>query len=177
MAEIPVTQRKVQRKIRPIRIDGDVAYVPLTRGLEAVIDAADAHLVIDRNWSALVTEYGHAYATTSKRVGDEGREQLMHRHITGCAKGLEVDHIDGNGLNNRRANLRVCTHRENMANQMVFRNNRLGLKGVYAKKGKYYASIEIDRRTVHLGSFDTPAEAAAAYRGAAKLAHGHFSWQ
>ncbi len=164
------------RKVRPIRIDGDTAFVPLTRGFEAAIDAADAMLVEGYNWSVLLTKYGHAYAQRTAQIDGKRYAILMHRAVLDAVPGRDVDHIDGDGLNNRRANLRECTHKQNMANAVVSRRSQLGMKGAYAdKRGRFRASIEVNRKTIHLGSYDTPEEAAAAYRGAAKLVHGKFA--
>ena len=99
----------------------------------------------------------------------------MHRMLVDASPGQEVDHKDNDGLNNRRRNLRPCAHRENMANQVVTRRNKLGVKGVVARCGKFVASIEVNRKTIHLGTFNTLEEAAAAYRGAARLLHGEFA--
>jgi len=150
--------------------------VPLTRGLEATIDAADVGLVEGFNWYALVTQYGHAYAMRAQVIDGHRTSILMHRLIVEASTEDEVDHIDGDGLNNRRSNLRTCTPRQNSANQRVMRRNKLGFKGVAKKCRRFYASIQSAGKTVHLGTYDTPEEAAAAYRGAAKALHGDFAW-
>lgn len=175
MADEAVERPARGRKVRPIRIDGELAYVPLTRGLFAVVDAKDASVVEGSNWYALVTRTGHTYAVRATYCGGKQRVLLMHREILGAAPGMDVDHRDGDGLNNRRQNLRECTHRQNMANTLVTRRNKLGLKGVYAAKGKFSACIEVDRQTRHLGTYATKEEAAAAYAGAARALHGSFA--
>ena len=108
---------------------------------------------------------------------DGGGAELMHRLISQPADGEFVDHIDGDGLNNRRANLRNCTHAQNMANTAVTRRNKLGLKGAFASKsGKAFrAVIRVSGQRMHLGYYATPEEAAAAYRGAAKVIYGEFA--
>jgi len=150
--------------------------VPLTRGYTAIIDAADADMIGAFNWNAQVTVSGKVYAARSGRVGEGVPCVLMHRVLAGAVKGQDVDHIDTDGLNNRRSNLRACTHHQNMATQQVSIRSKTGLKGAYPARGKFAASIEIDGRTRHLGTFETAAEAAAAYRGAARLVHGDFAW-
>lgn len=160
-------------KRRAIRVEGALAIVPLTRGLEAILDAADAGLVVRGSWAALVTPHGHAYAQRSGSAG--APTVLMHRLILAAQPGQIVDHIDGDGLNNRRSNLRLCTHRQNMCNQVVSRRNRLGIKGVSLDRGRYKAKITTAERTIHLGSYDTPEEAKAAYMGAAKALFGEFA--
>lgn len=175
MADEAVEVTSRGRKIRPIRIEGDVAHVTLTRGFEAILDAADVSLVSGRNWYALVNKTGHAYAVRQYAEGGKQKCELMHRTIMGTEVGREVDHIDGDGLNNRRRNLRNCSHNENMANAVVSRRNRLGLKGAYKKKNRYRACIRRGSTRVNLGSYLTPEEAAAAYRGAALVLYGAFA--
>lgn len=99
-------------KKRTIRVVGDVAYVPLTQGLEAIIDATDAHLVDGHNWCAV--KIGRTfYAMRSVVRNGHKRTLYLHRAILGAG---EVDHASGDGLDNRRSNLRDVTHGQNMMN-------------------------------------------------------------
>lgn len=177
MAEEAVSTPSRSRKPRPIRIEGGTAYVPLTRGFEAVIDAADVELVGTKNWAAQITYTGHAYACRQRGAAYGGGVELMHRLISQPEDGQFVDHIDGDGLNNRRSNLRNCTHSQNMANTAATRRNKLGLKGAFAiEDGKSFrAIIRVEGRRIHLGCYPTPEEAAAAYRGASKVVYGEFA--
>lgn len=90
-----------------------------------------------------------------------------------------VDHINGNGLDNRRCNLRVCSHGENMRNRTMNRNNRSGYKGVYFdpdKNGRpWRAQIRANGRKHSLGRFDTAEQAYEAYQKAAERLHGEFA--
>jgi hypothetical protein len=86
-----------KKEIRPIRIEGNVAYVPLTQGYEAVIDAADAAIVSSRNWY-LDRSGGQMYAKS-----DSPNRIRMHCLLMGLPPGALVDHSDGDGLNNRSA--------------------------------------------------------------------------
>lgn len=153
--------------LRPIRIEGDVAYVPLTKGYEAVIDAADVSLVAGINWSASVrgrTVYAYA------------RHTSLHRLIMKAPPGLCVDHCDGDGLNNQRDNLRLVTHGQNMLNQKPTRGASSELKGVrlHKRTGQWRATITINRKTHHLGLFATEQEAHAAYVAASRYLHGEY---
>src|ERR1043165_3940616 len=86
-----------------------------------------------------------------------------------------VDHIDGNGLNNRRSNLRLATYAQSSMNRGRNIKNSSGYKGVDLKDGKWRAEIQVSRKKVYLGRFSTPEEAYAAYCEAAKKYHGEFA--
>jgi hypothetical protein len=95
----------------------EVVMVPLSRGKVAVIDAADATLVGQFRWYAQASSTGGFYAATGVKGPDGKRTQIyMHRLITGAPKGKDVDHINHDTLDNRRANLRVGSHLDNMRN-------------------------------------------------------------
>lgn len=159
--------------VRAIRIDGDVAYVPLTKGYEAVVDVADVPLVHGVNWCAGVKR-GTVYAMRTK-YGPDGRETvMMHRAICLPAVGVEVDHKDGNGLNNTRANLRSATKSQNMHNQKISTRNTSGFKGVSKIKGRWESNIRLNGKKRRLGIFDTPEAASAAYAKASAALHGEF---
>lgn len=167
---------------RPIRIDGDVAYVPLTRGYEAIIDASDVDRVGGWDWFAK-PEYKRdgsiraVYAARKETVGNgKQRDVLMHRVIAGTATGLETDHRDGDGLNNRRCNLRDATKDQNRRNRAARIDSQTGAKGVYlhTDKKKWRAQIFADGKRRHLGLFSTIEEASAAYAKASAIWHGEF---
>ena len=163
------------RKVRPIRICGDVAFVPLTKGYESIIDSADVSLVDCYNWFALPIN-STVYAARSDYSGKKMRMVYVHRTIMGEPDGLQVDHRDGGGLNNRRGNLRVATSSQNMRNRRISSSNTSGFKGVYLSKtiGKWCAQITISHKQKHLGTFTSPEEAHAAYCRASEQYHGEF---
>lgn len=94
-----------------------------------------------------------------------GRKVSMHRVIMNCPNGFEVDHIDGNGLNNRRENLRVVTHLQNAANKRSNANTSSKYRGVnWCKKDKRWrAQIMYKYVPYHLGNFESEVDAALAY--------------
>jgi len=160
-----------RRAIRPIRIEGDVAYVPLTRGFTAVIDVDDVPLVEGRNW------YAHKGTNTwygAARIG--GQIVLLHRFLMGADNPAGYDHEDRDGLNCRRSNLRAATTAQNGQNSPKRRHNTSGHKGVFtATAGRsWFAQIKSQNRLRYLGSFKTKAEAKAAYDAAAMELHGEF---
>lgn len=162
-------------KVRRIRIEGDTAFVPLTMGKEAVIDAADVPLVAGRNWCAEKAT-DTFYAVRTQKVGGKARHFRLHRVLTGATGRDHVDHVDGNGLNCRRSNMRLATHTENMRNSRRRRDNSSGVKGVTFDKwtGRWQAKISVDGRTVHLGRFSSIEAAAEAYRKGSEKYHGEF---
>lgn len=167
----------IKQPVRKIEVRGDVAIVPLTKGYLAVIDAADLHLVDKWNWSALVSKRRNAvYAVRGERVDGKNKMHLMHRVILGTPPRLHTDHIDGDGLNNRRGNLRTCTHAENCRNTGLRSDNKSGFKGVFfeTRAQKWRAEIECNGKSKHLGLYGTKDEAAKAYETASQEMHGRF---
>mgnify|MGYP003653768617 CR=1 FL=1 len=163
------------RQIRIIRICGDVAYVPLTQGCTAIIDAADVPLVNGRNWHARKVR-NVIYASHKESIGGNWRNANLHRVIMGEPHGWQVDHIDGDGLNNRRNNLRLATFGQNSQNRRINSNNKSGFKGVCFHKhsGKWRGQIRSNYKTISLGYFASPEEAHAAYCLASEKYHGEF---
>lgn len=163
------------KQIRPIRVEGNVAYVPLTKGYEAVIDAEDVPLVEGWCWRASI-EDGIVYAKRTHNVNGKRINVRMHRLLMGSPQGLEIDHRDGNGLNNRRSNLRVATSSQNKQNQGIRADNTSGFKGVtWVKRDrKWQARIEVGGKRRFLGLFKTPEAAHAAYVAANAELHGSF---
>lgn len=140
---------------RPLRhpfIDGDVGKIPLTKGLFAIVDIADILLVSGRNWYASKRVEGSIYASTLRCAG--APTVHLHRFLTGTPIELCVDHKDGNPLNNRRENLRVCTYAQNCFNKRMSSKNTSGKTGVIRRRKKWVASIHVNDRRIHLGSFD-----------------------
>lgn len=147
----------------------------------AEVDAADVPLVSQYRWCIKM-----GYAATMVAKGVDQPHATMHRLIMGiafgAAQGLQVDHIDGNPLNNKRSNLRICTRSQNQMNKGVMRNNKTGLKGVsYCPNSdcrkKYRAAICANGKNIYLGMHATAEEAHAAYVAAAKIYHGEFAYR
>jgi hypothetical protein len=145
--------------------------VPLTQGKWAVIDLADAPEVLSRRWYAQKRPRGIFYAATRPT-----HTSLLYMHvlISGGAAD-QTDHRDRNGLNNRRGNLRTCEARQNQGNAQLRADNTSGFRGVSLWKGKWIASIRINGKRKHIGSFDTPEAAAHAYDETAKRVFGEFA--
>jgi hypothetical protein len=162
--------------------------VPLRGGLFALVDATDAERVLARKWRE--RRHKHAptkvYAQCSYREDGFKRNASLHRFVMGCTAGdgRIVDHINGDGLDNRRANLRITDHRGNATNVTRSKlQKRGGYKGVSwnPRAKKWQASIcggEVKangkRRQLYLGVFTDPADAARAYDAAAIKLFGEF---
>ena len=162
---------------RKIVVVGAVVYVPLTKGLVAVVDIDDLSVVEGYNWFSKIDKRC-AYAMR-KSVGLDGKRKtlLMHREIAYAPDSMEVDHIDSDGLNNRRINLRVATHEENTRNARVRLDNKSGVKGVHwsSRAQRWMASVRIDGRQVHIGTFRDLDAAVTARKSATDKAHGRFA--
>jgi len=160
---------------KKIRVESCVAYVPLTKGYEAVIDIDDLDIVSNHNWYALVLPKVVYAARTETRNG-KTYCILMHRAIL-CAKdGFLVDHSDCNGLNNRRNNLRLATRQQNQCNQRISASNTSGFKGVTWCKSdlRWKAQIGHKGKNYFLGNYKTPEMAYEAYVKASAELHGEF---
>lgn len=112
------------------------------------------------------------YGKWSKYVCATDRKTHLHRWLLGLADpSLIVDHLNGDGLDNRRENLRICTRAENNKNMRKRRDNSSGCAGVHFEKssGLYYAKIQVGGKSHFLGRFDRLDQANIAYRSAAKV--------
>jgi hypothetical protein len=152
-------------------------FIPLTQGVIALVDADMVPMLAQRNWYAM----GDARQWRARSDFD-GRRVLMHREITSAPADMQVDHrkhfpISAKVIDNRRANLRVCTRHENQRNARPHRNGASRYKGVCWNKrcAKWQASIMADGDLKHLGLFTDEAAAARAYDAAAVLHFGEFA--
>lgn len=153
--------------------------IPLTRGLFTLVDDEDYEALIQYKWQANSVMGGrHFYARRNWRgEGSKPCYTLMHRAIMNAPKGMDVDHIDGDRLNNTRSNLRIVTRSQNLANR--------GSHGIHGFKGirivpkntnkPYGVYIGHNYKQIYLGSYSTVIEAALAYDRKAKELYGDFA--
>lgn len=139
-----------------------------------IVDEQDKHL-LEKVWYVW-RRANNVYAMRSEMNAGKRKFTLLHRELLGITDSrVLVDHVNGNGLDNRRCNLRICTPSENLRNRGKTARNQTGFKGVTLHRGKYRAQIKTSYKNRWLGDFDTALEAAAAYDKAATEFHGVFA--
>lgn len=145
----------------------------LSQGKFATVDDADFEHFNQWKWTA---NRGGARSTSWYALRKEnGKNIQMHRQIINAPDGMQVDHINRDGLDNRRENLRLCTNAENGRNRAMKSNSISGFKGVCRFRDKWQAQIGINRVNIYLGVFADPIDAAKAYDQAAIELHGPYA--
>lgn len=159
--------------------------IKLTQNKFAFVDDKDFDWLNQWKWCYIKTKQGLGYVRTHEHITNKGL--FMHRVIMGNPINKQIDHINGNRLDNRRCNLRICTRSQNNMNRIKIINKH-GFKGIYFQKrikGKksnrktifnhWYAQISINGKRIKLGSFATKEDAAKAYNLAALKYFGPFA--
>jgi len=149
--------------------------IPLTRGLFTKVGDADYEHLSQWKWSALKSKKRfYAY----RMVCNSGKQTaiLMHRAIMEASGFSEkVDHINGDSLDNTRANLRICTNAQNCQNRGITSLSKTGYKGVMEKNGVFRVSIGHENKVIYLGTFKTIEDAINAYSEASIRLHKEFA--
>lgn len=147
--------------------------IPLTQGKFALVDDEDHESLLSVKW-CVAKRRGKFYAT---RRGGAGWLKHLHREIMKAPAGTEVDHINGDTLDNRRTNLRFATRLENSRNMEKHRGCSSRFKGVYWFKHakKWMARIQVVGKRRYLGCFSSEEAAAKAYDSTAKIEFGEFA--
>jgi len=151
--------------------------IPLSQGRYTIVDDDDFDYLSQFRWHVVRYGYGkHEYAARNSRTDGKLRIVRMHRELMQPPEGMWVDHINGDGLDNRRCNLRLCTPHQNTMNRRPSYNRFKGVQHVsYRHKESFIAIIQESGRVHHIGSFKTPEEAAMAYDKAALRYHGEYA--
>jgi hypothetical protein len=155
--------------------------IPLSQGLIATVDVGDFLALSEHKWSARRRDDGKDKFYAVRGVGSArkpGHKIIrMHRWLMDAGDGVEVDHVNGDGLDNRRGNLRFATSSQQKHNRPRSKNNASGFKGVSfdRQRKSWKAAIMVEHRYHFLGRFKTAEEAARAYDAAATRLHGEFA--
>lgn len=153
--------------------------IELKGGALALVDDQDFERINQHKWHGNVQRMTNGKISRVYAQGGPNNIDMMHRLVMDLTKGdgICVDHINGNGLDNQRSNLRLCTKAQNLANRGKATKNTSGYKGAYkSHRGKsWFASISIANKLIRLGRFNTALEAAKAYDKAAFEHWGEFA--
>lgn len=148
---------------KPVLVIGpSIAYVPLTQGLFAIIDADDMTLAAQHTWYAHRRKQSGFYAVTNVK-NPEPKLLRMHALLCVCEDGLMPDHRNRNGLDNRRSNLRSSTNADNAFNKTHRGGQLITGVSLHRQSGRWRSRIHRNGREVGLGYFRTQREACAAY--------------
>ena len=147
-------------------------YILLTQGKQTTVDDEDFDWLNKYNWCY----YRVGYAARGIRSRKEGWQKTIYMHQQIMNVNSDIDHINGDGLDNRRENLRIATHAENLRNRPAPISNTSGYKGVSWDKSrnKWLVSITVNYKKIHLGRYIDIKEAAKAYNNAVLKYFGDF---
>jgi hypothetical protein len=138
-----------------------------------IVDDEDYEKFKDYPWR----KSQHGYAIICKYVNKRSKTFHLHRWIMNAPEGLYVDHINGDPLDNRKENLRLVTHSQNMFNVKTYVTNKSGYRGVswHSLRSKWRARINYKGTEIHIGLFESKEEAALAYNKKAQEMYGEYA--
>lgn len=153
--------------------------IPLTQGKVALVDDADYDWLNKHKWCAHQDSHTFYAVREIRMAKNKQATERMHRLILGLQPGDKrlTDHKDGNGLNNQRANLRICTTMQNQQSQRNLRVSTSKYKGVFWRRDthRWRSQIRLNKKKIYLGCFDSEVDAAKAYDVAATEHYGEFA--
>jgi hypothetical protein len=145
----------------------------------AIVDDSDFETINKYVWYANTCHKSKVIYAIRFEIDDKGRRRSirMHREILGASRGIHVDHVDGNGLNNQRCNLRACTSQQNCRNAAKHKSGTSFYKGVVynRRSGFFIARIWFEKKSLNLGNYRDENSAAEAYNAAASRLFGEFA--
>lgn len=148
--------------------------IKLTNRGVALVDDSDFKEINKFSWFSVPL----GYAARNKKINGRQTVVLMHRQILQLSdSSVFCDHKNGNGLDNRRKNIRIATHAQNMANRSSAKGSKSKYLGVsfMKRRGKWRARVQKNNKRIHVGTFDDEASAAKAYDEVARRVHGEFA--
>lgn len=147
--------------------------IPLTQNALAIVSDEDLTLLNEHKWNLARNYRGIQYA----KRNNKGKTTYMHRVVMNAPDGMQVDHINGNGLDNRRSNLRICTNSQNAQNSFKKKNKSSRYKGVCWRKDdrNWIARITHNRKQICIGRYHDEVSAAQAYDKKAIELFGEFA--
>lgn len=145
--------------------------IELSQGRVAIVDDKDYEWLSQWEWTYQGRNCGTGYAYRMAHC----KHVLMHRLILAAPGGLEVDHINGDGLDNTRNNLRLCTREQNAANLAGIIRSRGKIGVCEMRSGRWRGAIQVDGHSISLGTFATMIDAQQAYNEAAVKYRGAFA--
>ena len=152
-------------------------WIPLSQNKMVIVDSDDAARVKAFDWYAHESR-GKFYAARQTRVDlNKQKRVFLHKWLIDAPDDMLVDHINGDSLDCRRSNLRLCTQAQNVRNVPLYKNSTSGYKGVsqVVSTGRWMAYVNFDGERHNLGHYTTPKEAARAYDAKARELHGEFA--
>lgn len=173
-----VISYKTAKRLNVYESYGGATRIKLTKGKWAFIDTEDIPKVAHIHWHI---HEGKKFTTTycrgSKWENGKAVGVMLHRIITGANPGQLVDHINHNGLDNRKCNLRICTAQENNRSVVKRKKGTSIFKGVYYDKRRhdYKATITVNKKTITIGYYKKEIDAAKAYNERALKLFGDFA--
>jgi len=146
--------------------------IELSRNQVTIVDDEDFDILNQYKWFCS----NSGYAMRAPWPTQKPKHLIMHRIILNCPKGLQVDHINGNKLDNRKSNLRIVEEKYNHLNIAKRCTNKSGHKGVdwRPEKQKWRARINLHKKAYSLGHYDNIVDAIEAYNKAAKILYGKY---
>lgn len=149
-----------------------VAYIPLTKGKKAIVDAEDYEFLSQWKWHT--KKNGNTYyAARREMINGKPVTLAMHRILNRTPDGMETDHINRDSLDNRKANLRTATRQQNNIN--IAKKSKSGYRGVSRQNVGWQATIFRNNKAVYLGYFRSAKDAALRYDEEAIKLHGEFA--
>lgn len=151
--------------------------LPLSQGKFALVDDQDYRNLSKWKWTFQPPCYAKRVVFFGRNQKPQSKSILLHRVIMNPQKGTVVDHIDGNGLNNQRSNLRIATHAQNHQNTGIMSTNTSGYKNISWSKqhNKWRVRFMANKKEIHIGRFDRIGDAVKAYNKAVSKYHGEFA--